>query len=74
MLDFFSTGSLKSLTAPTLGAKAIKQSVEKVGLPLDSVQEVLMGCVVQGSNFPQKTQDLNDIKAMLNVMPIIEHR
>ena len=46
-LKLVTSGSLKKITAPKLGATAIKHSVEKVGLPLESVEEVIMGCVVQ---------------------------
>lgn len=40
-------GSLKSFTAPELGALAIKAAVEKAGIKPDEVDEVIMGCVVQ---------------------------
>ena len=39
-------GDLKGLTAPELGAAAIRAAVERSGLPFDAVQEVLMGCVL----------------------------
>ena len=39
-------GSLKSLSAPQLGAIAIRGAVEKAGIPIESVQEVYMGNVV----------------------------
>ena len=42
-------GSLKEIPAPKLGALAIKDSLSKINLPLDAVEEVLMGCVVQVS-------------------------
>jgi acetyl-CoA C-acetyltransferase len=42
-------GSLKDLTAPQLGAVAIKAAVEKAGLKPDDIQEVLMGCVIQAN-------------------------
>lgn len=41
-------GSLSSLTAPQLGAIAIKAAVEKAGLSPDDPNEVLMGQVLQG--------------------------
>ena len=44
-------GSLKEIPAPKLGALAIKDSLTKIKLPLDAVQEVLMGCVVQVSMY-----------------------
>ena len=44
-------GSLKEIPAPKLGALAIKDSLSKIKLPLDAVEEVLMGCVVQVSMF-----------------------
>ena len=39
-------GALKDLAAPELGAIAIRASVERSGLPFDSVEEVLFGCVL----------------------------
>ncbi|WP_395763521.1 acetyl-CoA C-acyltransferase [Stutzerimonas balearica] len=39
-------GDLKSLTAPQLGAVAIRAAVERAGLPPENVQDVLMGCVL----------------------------
>ncbi len=39
-------GSLSSLTAPQLGAKAIKGALEKVGIAPELVQEVYMGNVM----------------------------
>jgi acetyl-CoA C-acetyltransferase len=40
-------GSLKDVTAPTLGAVAIKGAVERAGVRPDEVQTVVMGNVVQ---------------------------
>jgi acetyl-CoA acetyltransferase len=40
-------GSLSSLTAPKLGAVAIKGAVEQAGVPPEYVQEVYMGNVCQ---------------------------
>jgi len=42
-------GSLKDLTATQLGAAAIKAAVERAGIPIAEVQEVLMGCVIQAN-------------------------
>ncbi|MBV2131690.1 acetyl-CoA C-acyltransferase [Pseudomonas sp. MAP12] len=39
-------GDLRGLTAPELGAAAIRAVVERSGLPVEAVQEVLMGCVL----------------------------
>ncbi|MED7666420.1 acetyl-CoA C-acyltransferase [Pseudomonas moraviensis subsp. stanleyae] len=39
-------GELKSLTAPQLGAAAIKAAVERAGVASDTVDEVLFGCVL----------------------------
>ncbi|TKJ75014.1 acetyl-CoA C-acetyltransferase [Pseudomonas sp. CFBP13508] len=39
-------GELKSLTAPQLGAAAIKAAVERAGVACDAVDEVLFGCVL----------------------------
>ena len=41
-------GSLSSVTAPELGAIAIRGVVRRAGIPLDDVNEVIMGNVVQG--------------------------
>jgi acetyl-CoA C-acetyltransferase len=41
-------GSLSTLSAPELGAIAIKAALERAGLPADQVDEVIMGNVVQG--------------------------
>lgn len=42
-------GSLKSFTAPQLGAIVIKAAVEKAGLKPEHIEEVLMGCVIQAN-------------------------
>jgi acetyl-CoA C-acetyltransferase len=39
-------GELKSVTAPELGAAAIRAAVERARIPFDLVEEVLMGCVL----------------------------
>jgi acetyl-CoA C-acetyltransferase len=39
-------GDLKELSAPELGAIAIRASVERAGIPVDSVDEVFFGCVL----------------------------
>ena len=41
-----SRGELSGLTAPQLGAVAIKAAVERAGLAPEKVEEVLMGCVL----------------------------
>ncbi|MBX3097744.1 MAG: thiolase family protein [Fimbriimonadaceae bacterium] len=41
-------GALSSLTGPQLGAHAIKAALEMAEVSGDSVDEVLMGCVLQG--------------------------
>ncbi len=42
-------GSLKDISAPKLGATAIKSAVEKAGIKPADVQEVYMGCVLQAN-------------------------
>ena len=42
-------GSLKEMSAPQLGAVAIKAAVEKAGLHPNQIQEVIMGCVLQAN-------------------------
>lgn len=39
-------GDFKGLTAPQLGAAAIRAAVERAGIASDSVEEVLFGCVL----------------------------
>src|SRR5476651_2840265 len=39
-------GDLKSLTAPQLGAAAIRAAVERAGVDAGDVEEVLFGCVL----------------------------
>jgi acetyl-CoA C-acetyltransferase len=41
-------GGLSTLSAPDLGAAAIKAALERAGLPASDVQEVIMGNVIQG--------------------------
>src|SRR5919112_5489649 len=41
-------GSLSSVSAPELGAVAIRAALERAGIAGDEVQEVIMGNVVQG--------------------------
>ena len=41
-------GSLKDVPARTLGAVAIKAAVERAGIKPEQVDEVIMGCVLQG--------------------------
>ncbi|MGH7714307.1 MAG: acetyl-CoA C-acyltransferase [Gemmatimonadaceae bacterium] len=41
-------GGLASLTAPELGAIAIRSALERSGVPANDVQEVIMGNVLQG--------------------------
>ena len=41
-------GGLSTLSAPELGAIAIKAAVERAGISLDDINEVIMGNVVQG--------------------------
>ncbi len=42
-------GTLKSFSAPQLGAVAIKAAVERAGIKPEMVSEVLMGCVLQAN-------------------------
>lgn len=39
-------GDLKEMAAPELGAVAIRAAVERAGIPPESIDEVLMGCVL----------------------------
>src|SRR3954451_6732954 len=40
-------GALKDISAPQLAAHAIRAALERVDLPADAVDEVLLGCVLQ---------------------------
>jgi acetyl-CoA C-acetyltransferase len=40
-------GSLKGITAPELGAIAVRESVKRAGVKPEEVDEVIMGCVIQ---------------------------
>ena len=42
-------GALKEISAPALGAIAIRAALEKAGVAASQVEEVLMGCVLQGN-------------------------
>jgi acetyl-CoA C-acetyltransferase len=42
------SGALSSQSGPQLGAIAIKEALTKAGIAADQVDEVLMGCVLQG--------------------------
>jgi acetyl-CoA C-acetyltransferase len=42
-------GSLSSLTAPQLGASAIREAVKRAGIEPADVDEVIMGCVLTGA-------------------------
>lgn len=42
-------GSLKSLTATQLGAAVIKAAIEKAGIQLTDIDDVIMGCVLQAN-------------------------
>ncbi len=39
-------GDLATATAPELGATAIRAALERAGLAPDSIEEVIMGCVL----------------------------
>src|SRR6266487_6004728 len=39
-------GDLSAVSAPKLGATAIRAALERAGLPADAVGEVYMGCVL----------------------------
>src|SRR5678810_1435984 len=41
-------GGLSTLTAPELGAQAIRATVQRAGVALDDIEEVIMGNVIQG--------------------------
>ena len=66
MLFLLHLGSLKEIPAPKLGALAIKDSLSKIKLPLDAVEEVLMGCVVQVSMYIRVMHGFN----MLHIFSI----
>lgn len=41
-------GSLASVSVPALGAKAIQEALKRSGVPIESIDEVIMGCVLTG--------------------------
>lgn len=41
-------GALKSLTASQLGGKAIREALDRAGMDAMEIDEVIMGCVLQG--------------------------
>src|ERR1043166_5727050 len=41
-------GSLAELSAPELGARAIRAAVDRSKVPIDAIEEVIMGNVIQG--------------------------
>src|SRR3954468_3328605 len=41
-------GGLSALSAPELGAAAIRAALERSKVPLDQIEEVIMGNVIQG--------------------------
>jgi acetyl-CoA C-acetyltransferase len=41
-------GALSTLTAPQLGGIAVREAVRRSGVPVDGIQEVIMGNVLQG--------------------------
>jgi acetyl-CoA C-acetyltransferase len=43
-------GGLSSLSAPELGAIAIREAVRRSGIPVDQIEEVIMGQVLQGGS------------------------
>ncbi len=43
-------GGLSSFSAPQLGAMAIREAVRRAGIPVEAVDEVFMGQVVQGGS------------------------
>ena len=57
-------GGLGTLTAPQLGAEAIKAAVSRAGVDPNSIYEVIMGNVVQAGvlGCPQKLAALPSIK------------
>src|ERR1043166_7183930 len=41
-------GALAELSAPELGARAIRAAVDRSKVPIDAIKEVIMGNVIQG--------------------------
>ena len=59
-------GSLSNTPAPELGGIVIKEALNRAGVPLDQVDEVLMGCVIQASQ-GQNVARQASLKAGLDV-------
>src|SRR5690348_17947161 len=58
-------GGLSSLSAPELGAAAIRAAVERSRVPADEIDEVIMGNVIQGGvgQAPARQAALKDRKS-----------
>src|SRR5213594_3477647 len=41
-------GGLSTLQAPELGAVAVRAAIQRAGIPVDEVEEVILGNVIQG--------------------------
>ena len=54
-------GALSTLSAPTLGGIAIKAALQRAGVPIEDVEQVIMGNVVQGGigQAPARQASLN---------------
>ena len=60
-------GDLATATAPELGATAIRAALERAGLAPDSIEEVIMGCVLP-AGLGQALDQLSD------ALPFIQGR
>ena len=49
-------GALKSFAATELGAMVVRESVKRAGVPVEAVDEVIMGCVIQAGLGPKPGQ------------------
>jgi len=62
-------GSLSSLSAPSLGAAAIKESLYAAGLPKGAIDEVLMGNVVSAGIGQAPARQASLIAGIDNAVP-----
>ena len=49
-------GALKQFTAPELGAMAVREAVRRAGIDSASVDECIMGNVIQAGNGPSTSR------------------
>jgi len=64
-------GSLSSLSAPQLGAKAIMAAVERATIAPDQIDEVIMGCVLTGAMGQAPARQASIYASLPNSVPAL---